>query len=148
VQPAQYLALPHGSVKSRIGWYFQNFGTNRREKSEAVFAKEKEFLDRKQPIYGRIYLRDTEQEVRRADYFPELGYEIQLEYLLRGRGLTTAADAAEVVLAAQGDRILGFAVMAGRQALHYRQTGLTKQISEDDIPIDVRAEEPRRKHGL
>lgn len=145
--PKHFIEIPMDSITQRINRYYQQFGTNRRQKSPQVAAKENQFLARKEPVYGRLQVRDRQDApVYREHLFPELHYEIELAHVLELAGNQTAADAAETVLAAHGDRILGFASMAGKQLRHYRSTGLVRRIDPNTIPVGFEAETSYRSH--
>ncbi len=140
--------IPTASIERRLGWYYdEKFGYDRQAKGPVRLGEELEFLKRKNAVTGRIYHSNASGEIYRTDVFPQLRFAVDLEYLLRDRGDEVAADCAEVVLANHGDRILGMAVMAGQRAVRNRDprrdTHNIIHWNEDDIPVDVRAEQPR-----
>jgi hypothetical protein len=153
----QVFVIPKGPVVREIKRHYQEFGYNRRTKSERFQAREENLLaDKKKPIYAMVYedqnQNDADSErprkkVPRAAYFQELALGIQLEGLLRKQGYVVAADSTEVLLAAYGawfprqraDAITQYGIVR----VSGRDSHNVYRINEEDIPEEFRAETSR-----
>lgn len=154
-------AIPTDPVKRHIGSYYRQFGFDRRAKPEALQEKEDAYLSHgKRPIFVVNYSGgglDSEgveipikEQYPRIISFPELGLALRLHELLTKLGHQTAADSAEVVVAAYGawfpERIRAAAShsMIIRLQEGYDSHNI-KHWREDEIPEEARAEKPRRR---
>jgi hypothetical protein len=152
-------AIPSGPVNRHIRSYYHQFGYTRRAKSPELQQKEEAYLQRaKRPIFvvsyegGHTNSEGAEtpikEEYPRIVSFPELGLALRLHDLLTKLGHRTAADSTEVVVAAYGawfpERIRA---AASRGMILRTQEGYDahniKHWSDDEIPEEVRAEQPR-----
>lgn len=114
-------AVPEPSITWRINRYYRDFGTNRHTKPQQLANDEEVFLRRQAPIYAVVYDAERSSPTPRYMIFPELGYAIVLKQLMERLGNQVAADSAEAVLAAYGDRFIERAVRAGQLTMAARQ---------------------------
>jgi hypothetical protein len=155
--PPMY-ATPKYPIERNIRAYYKEFGYTRREKSELMRGKEEAFLDiSKRPIYAKTYVggdvdadgyeAPIKESFARAALFPELGLGIRLEQTLRQQGYETAADSAEVVLAAYGSWFPGRVISAAHQGIirvrDDTDSHNIKHWQPEEIPEEFRAENYR-----
>lgn len=152
------LVIPPEPVKRNIHWYYKEFGYKRRQKSDAVRAKEDAWLaENKRPIYATIREGGgTDEEgnevplikVPRASYFQELALGMRLEHILRAQKHEVAADSVETLLAAYGawfPQRIQEAIEKRRAIMRTpdRNPYNIYQILIEDIPEELRAEKLR-----
>jgi hypothetical protein len=150
--------VPQNPIRRRIDEQYAKLGLNRRAKPDDLrMADEKLLSDRKRHVFAKIFLQDdtgpdmpkdeAASEPRYAKY-PEIGIVMQVRDLCNDRGYLVAADGAEVVQAAYGQRFMDLVSYA--DIIVENDAGERRTIQRQfDIPddVDVQAENWRGIRG-
>lgn len=111
--------IPEPAITWRIQRYYRDFGTERL--ANPTSPEQGVFLRQQSAIHSVVYDAHRSNPSPRYLVYPELGYTIVLRQLMERLGNQVAADSAEVVLAAYGNRFMERALRAGQQVMAARQ---------------------------